>query len=164
MCAPQNATNSSLKSISGHASRKALVVSDTAARRLNSSVPTGTSTDTVQALLNRLREIPFESVEAVYVLDAVRHLVGIVPLANLLRTQPATELSKIMSPPTVEAQVSDDQEFVASLALHHQVTEVTIVDADRSFLGVMSSRQLMHILRHEHVEDLHRVAGIVLKP
>ena len=63
-------------------------------------------------------------------------------------------------PPTVEAQVSDDQEFVASLALHHEITEVPIVDADRRFLGVVSSRQLMHVLRHEHVEDLRRLAGI----
>ena len=160
MSAPNNVTNSSLKSTSGHASRPALVVSDAAAQRLNSAVPTGTSTDTVQVLLTRLREVPFESVEAVYVLDAVRHLVGVVPLANLLRAEPAISLSEIMSSPTVEAQVSDDQEFVASLALHHEITEVPIVDAERRFLGVVSSRQLMHVLRQEHVEDLHRLAGI----
>ena len=160
MSAPQHATNSSLTSISGHASHPALFVSDTAARRLNSSVPTGTATDTVQTLLTRLREIPFESVEAVYVLDAVRHLVGIVPLAHLLRAEPAISLREIMSPPPVEAQVSDDLEFVASLALHHQITEVPIVDADRRFLGVVTSRKLMHVLRHEHIEDLHRLAGI----
>ena len=160
MSAPQHATNSSRTSISGHASRPALFVSDTAARRLNSSVPTGTATDTVQTLLTRLREIPFESVEAVYVLDAERHLVGVVPLVHLLRAEPAISLREIMLPPPVEAQVSDDQEFVASLALHHQITEVPIVDTDRRFLGVVTSQKLMHVLRREHIEDLHRLAGI----
>ena len=119
--------HSQLKSIIGSSPRPALFVSDTAARRLNSSVPTGTSNDNVQAVLTRLHETPFDSVEAVYVLDDERHLVGIVTLADLLRAEPATELSKITSPPTVEAQVSDDQEFVASLALHHQVTEVPMI-------------------------------------
>lgn len=160
MSAPQNATDSSLKSTVGYPSRPELFVSDTAASRLNSVVPTGVSTDTVQVLLARMREIPFESVETVYVLDDVRHLVGVVPLAKLLRAESATMLSEVMLPPAVEAQVSDDQEFVASLALHHEITEVPIVDVDRRFLGVVSSRQLMRVLRHEHIEDLHRLTGI----
>lgn len=145
---------------SGGSKHRALFVSDTAARRLNSSVPTGVPSDKVQAVLTRLRETPFDSVEAVYVLDPAQRLAGIVPLAHLLRADPNRCLSEILSPPTAEARVNDDQEFVASLALHHEVAEVPIVDADRRFLGVLSSRQLMRILRHEHVEDLHRLAGI----
>lgn len=155
-----NATHSHLKPSAGSSPRPALFASDMAARRLNSSVPTGIPTDDVQTVLTRLRETPFDSVEAVYVLDAAQRLLGCVALGDLLRAEPAKCLSEIMSPPPIAAQGHDDQEFVASLALHHKITEVPIVDADRRFLGVVSSRELMHILRHEHVEDLHRLAGI----
>lgn len=160
MSAPLNAADSPPTSLAEGSSRAALIASDAAARRLNSSVPTGTPSDDVQTVLTRLHETPFELVGAVYVLDSERRLVGLVTLANLLRAEPATSLREVMSPPPVAVQVSDDQEFVASLALHHEITEVPIVDTDRRFLGVISSRQLMHILRHEHVEDLHRLAGI----
>jgi magnesium transporter len=140
--------------------RSLLRASETAERRLDSSVPTGAASDLVQSVLNRLRGTPYHSVEAVYVLDAEKRLLGIVALANLLQAEPAKSLHEIMSPPAVEAQANDDQEFVASLALHHEIAEIPIVDAERRFLGVISSRQLMRILRHEHVEDLHRLAGI----
>lgn len=141
-------------------SRPVLHISETAARRLDSSVPTGSPSDSVDAALNRFRENFFNSVEAVYVLDGARRLIGVVPLATLLRAAPSKSLQEIMAPPACEAQLNDDQEFVASLALHHEIAEVPIVDDDRRFVGVISSRKLMRILRHEHVEDLHRLAGI----
>jgi len=35
-----------------------------------------------------------------------------------------------------------------------------MVDHDGRFLGVVPPLALMHILRHKHVEDLHKPAGI----
>jgi magnesium transporter len=63
------------------------------------------------------------------------------------------------SPPTVG--LGTDQERVASVALHHDLTVVTVVDADHRLAGVVPARALLGILRREHVEDLHRLAGIV---
>jgi len=40
------------------------------------------------------------------------------------------------------------------------LTLVPVVDHGGHFLGVVPPLALMHILRHEHVEDLHRLAGI----
>jgi magnesium transporter len=54
-----------------------------------------------------------------------------------------------------------DQERVASLALHNDLTAVPVVDRDRKLAGVVPARALLGILRREHVEDLHRLAGIV---
>ena len=53
-----------------------------------------------------------------------------------------------------------DQERAASLALHHGVDALPVVDADGRPLGVMPSQALLQVLRREHVEDLHRLAGI----
>jgi len=57
-------------------------------------------------------------------------------------------------------RVDEDQEKLASLALHHRLTLVPVVNHGGHFLGVVPPLALMHILRHEHVEDLHRLAGI----
>lgn len=61
-----------------------------------------------------------------------------------------------------QARVSaeTDQEQMASIALHHGVAALPVVDAAGKLIGVVSSITLMDILRREHVEDLHRLAGI----
>lgn len=53
-----------------------------------------------------------------------------------------------------------DQEEMASLVLHHGVTAVPVVDAQGRLVGVVGPQALMAVLRSEHVEDLHRLAGI----
>ncbi len=48
----------------------------------------------------------------------------------------------------------------ASSARSHGVDALPVVDAERRPLGVMPSQALLQVLRHEHIEDLHRLAGI----
>jgi magnesium transporter len=62
------------------------------------------------------------------------------------------------NPPFVHADV--DQERVASIALHHAHNAVAVVDHHHILLGTVPPDALLHILRREHVEDLHRLAGI----
>ena len=49
---------------------------------------------------------------------------------------------------------------MASIALHHGVSAMPVVDDAGRLVGVVGSTALMDILRREHVEDLHRLAGI----
>ncbi len=53
-----------------------------------------------------------------------------------------------------------DQERMASVALHHGATAMPVVDEGGRLVGVVGPNTLMRILRREHVEDLHRLAGI----
>lgn len=53
-----------------------------------------------------------------------------------------------------------DQERMASVALHRRVAAMPVVDAEGRLVGVVGPAALMDILRREHVEDLHRLAGI----
>jgi magnesium transporter len=54
----------------------------------------------------------------------------------------------------------EDQETAASLALHHGVDALPVVDREKALVGVMPAQALLHVLRREHVEDLHRLSGI----
>ncbi len=53
-----------------------------------------------------------------------------------------------------------DQEEMASMVLLHGVTAIPVVDAQGRLMGVVGPQALMGVLRSEHVEDLHRLAGI----
>jgi magnesium transporter len=53
-----------------------------------------------------------------------------------------------------------DQEHVARLAVRQALPAVPVADSKGRFLGVVPTRALLEILHWEHIEDLHRLAGI----
>ncbi len=86
-------------------------------------------------------------------------MLGCIALADLITLPTETPLKDAFRT-TPAVRVDEDQEKLASLALHHRMSAVPVVDHGGHFLGVVPPLALMHILRHEHVEDLHRLAGI----
>jgi magnesium transporter len=64
------------------------------------------------------------------------------------------------APARVRVHPDADQEHVASLALHHGLDRIPVVDAEGRLLGVVPPLAMLRVLRREHVEDLHRLAGI----
>lgn len=53
-----------------------------------------------------------------------------------------------------------DQEEAASLAIREELAVVPVLDEHDRFAGVFPPRAIMHVLRAEHLEDLHHMAGI----
>ncbi len=65
-----------------------------------------------------------------------------------------------MDPSFPRVTPDTDQEHAASAALEDAVDALPVVDRDGRLLGLMPSQALLQVLRQEHVEDLHRLAGI----
>lgn len=133
---------------------------ETAGEHLVTRVPIAGPRDTVAEVLERLRGAALDAVETVYVVDDARRLLGIADLRRLLTAQPQQPLAELMlaTPPVVEP--AEDQERVAGLAVRHGLAAVPVVDAAGRLLGVVPAAALLMILRREHIEDLHRLAGI----
>lgn len=133
---------------------------ETAAHYIAAGVPRGRLADTAAQAVAALSGRRYESVTLFCVTDADGRLLGVIRLADLLAAAPDTLLSELMwrDAPRVHADV--DQERVASLALHHVLNAIPVVDHNNYLLGVIPSEALLHILRREHVEDIHRIAGI----
>lgn len=123
-------------------------------------VPTATAGDTAGGVLTQLTGKQFDYADAVYVLDAQGRLDGYVPITALLPAPAHTPLADLSQPPPPAVHPETDQEHAASLAIRHNVTAMPVVDAQRRLLGVAPPQALMEVLRHEHIEDLHRLAGI----
>ena len=133
---------------------------ESAGRRMVTRVPIARGTDTVQTVRSALSDKSFESVDPICVVDPSGRLDGVVPLTVLFAAPSEKTLDELLIDSAPVATPDIDQERIASLALHHGVDAVAITDSERKFLGVVPSTALIGILRHEHVEDLHRLAGI----
>jgi magnesium transporter len=133
---------------------------ETAGQLLVARVPRASPEDRAGPTLSRVQGHPYDYVGAVYLVASDDTLAGVVPMTRLLSAKPETPLQelRIRSIPTVHAGI--DQERVASLAIHHGLPAVPVVDKGGVLLGVVPPEVLLEVLRHEHVEDIHRLAGI----
>lgn len=122
----------------------------------------GTS-ETAAALRHRLQGLQGPQRprwDLVCVVDADERLVGTLTAQELLALPDDAVLGKVAHRDRPSVQPGTDQERMASEALHHGVSAMPVVDAAGRLLGVVGPQALMDILRREHVEDLHRLAGI----
>lgn len=134
--------------------------SESAAQHMVTRVPVAHANDTAGSVLERLTGSNYDYAAAIYIVNGGNRLEGIVPLTQLLAAAVETRLGELvkLNPPAVRPET--DQEHVASVAIHEQLTAVPVVDAGRKLLGVVPPEALLYVLRREHVEDLHRLAGI----
>jgi len=133
---------------------------ETAASQLVARVPRGTETDTVADVLSRLPDGDYESANAIYILRPDGTLSGLVPLPTLLSSTGDRALGELMMTDLPSVRPSDDQEDVALAALRCGVAAVPVVDDQGILLGVVPPQSLLAILHREHIEDLHRLAGM----
>jgi magnesium transporter len=132
---------------------------ETADAHLVTRVPVAGPAESAGAALARLPGADLDAVDAIYIVDADHRLLGQVELRRLLLAPPAAPLATVMAPaPAVEPAA--DQERVAEQAIRHGLAATPVVDAAGRLLGVVPAPALLAILRREHIEDLHRLAGI----
>jgi len=130
-----------------------------AAQHLTAAVVRVLPSEPAAEVRQSLGQRQFEDSGILCVVDVEERLLGVLSFLELFRLPPDTAVGDVMRPsPAVLA--GEDQEKVASIALHHELDSVPVVDASGHLLGVVPAQAIMHILRREHVEDLHRFAGI----
>lgn len=133
---------------------------EVAGRYLSASVARALADETAGQVLDRLLAHPPEHTEILCVTDESGHLVGILDLAQLLRLPRDRPVGQAAHRNFPRIHADSDQERVASMALHHTLVAVPVVDTENRLLGIVPASALLHILRREHVEDIHRFAGI----
>jgi magnesium transporter len=122
------------------------------------AVPAADPATTAAAARAALEGAQCDAVEAVFVLEAGR-LAGVVPLAELLAAAPERAMASLMHVDWPCVPPDLDREDAASLAIHRGVATLALVE-DGKFRGAVPATALMAILRDEHLEDLHLMAGI----
>ena len=130
------------------------------ADHLVSSVARARPAQTAAEVLASLAADKPESVELVCVVGEGGRLEGVLPIARLFALPGTALVGAAADAAFPHVRPGQDQETAASLALHRGVDALPVVDEAGRLLGVMPSRALLQVLRREHVEDLHVLAGI----
>src|SRR5215203_5122606 len=101
-----------------------------------------------------------EVVFYLYVIDARRHLVGVVSLRRLLLVPPSTPLKRIMTTDLISARVDTDQEEVARQVASYNLLAIPVVDEENKLAGVITVDDVIDVIKDEATEDVYRLAGV----
>jgi magnesium transporter len=133
---------------------------ETVGRHMVARVARAREDESAAAVLARLAAEQPGNVELVCVERGDGRLAGALPVERLFAVPAATRMGEAMDPSFPRVTPDTDQEAAASMALEEGVDALPVVDPDGRLLGLMPSQALLQVLRQEHVEDLHRLAGI----
>jgi magnesium transporter len=85
--------------------------------------------------------------------------VGLARLEDVFAAAPSTPLREVMDPDPPVIEHGTDEEVAAWKAVRHGESALIVVDDDRRFRGLISSRRMVEVLLREHDEDLARLGG-----
>ena len=95
----------------------------------------------------------------IYVVDNERHLRGVISLRQLILGAPAQTLREIMTKQVWKVLVDTDQEEVARLVAHYNISAIPVVDAQNVLVGVVTVDDIIDVIHEEASEDLAYLSG-----
>jgi len=115
---------------------------------IDSAAPDQQEYDELLARRERVRraDVPAELLTTVFVMDSHRQLEGSVPLARLVRAEPAESLFELAGPggPTLRADA--DFEEVARLMADFNLTAAAVVDDAGQMIGVITVDDVLEVM------------------
>lgn len=118
--------------------------------------------ETVREALESIRK-QAEDVEdfaEIYVVDAERHLLGMLGFKQLVLGAPDRPVRELMQEPDVTVGPEMDQEEVARLMARYNVPSIPVVDRDGRLLGRITFDDVSDVVEMEATEDLLRFGGV----
>jgi magnesium transporter len=119
---------------------------------------TATAAEALEAIRRQSEEV--EDFYQVFVVDAERHLVGILPFKSLVVSRPERRISEVMEPADVSVKPDLDQEEVARLMARYNLPSVAVVDASGRLLGRVTFDDVIDVVEAETTEDLLKFGGV----
>jgi magnesium transporter len=126
------------------------------------AVPTVRLGESVGAARHHLLGCRYDDASHVFLLDSDDRFVDAIEIADLIaadESQGIIEVANRKNYPTVG--LGTDREEAASAAIRSSISTLAVSDAEGRFAGAVPADALMSILRDEHLEDLHHMAGIL---
>ncbi|MFN7056677.1 magnesium transporter [Hyphomonas sp.] len=104
-------------------------------------------------------ELP-ETFYEIYVVDPAHRLLGIVPLAALLRQPRDVKLEDIMHDPTTTLTPDLDQEDVAFQFQKYSLASAPVTDHANRLVGMITVDDMVDVIQEEHSEDLLALSNV----
>ncbi|HEX4716211.1 MAG TPA: CBS domain-containing protein, partial [Ktedonobacteraceae bacterium] len=116
---------------------------------------------TVEEALAYLRQHSehLEMIYYLYIVDAERHLIGIVSLRALVVAEPGTRLQALMDGDVITVRADMDQEEVARIIAKYDLLGVPVVDSEDCLVGLITVDDVIDVIHEEQAEDYSEMAG-----
>ncbi|ROQ93306.1 magnesium transporter [Desulfosoma caldarium] len=120
------------------------------------------ATQTVREALDELRlQAPKkETIYYAYVVDASRHLIGILSLRDLIMARPESTVERIMSRQVISVPVDMDIELVAKEMRHYDFLAMPVVDDENRLVGIITYDDIFDVITEEATEDMYLLASL----
>ncbi len=108
------------------------------------------------------REAPEkETIYRSYILDTDRRLIGLVRLHELILATADTRLEEIMDPAPLTATADTDQEEVARMIAHYDLSVLPVVDELGRLVGIITHDDAEDAMQRETTEDFQKIATVL---
>ncbi len=116
---------------------------------------------TVEQAISELRRLheTLEQMFYVYVVDAHRHLVGVLSMRDLILASPQTRIGRIMRPNVTTVPATMDQEEVAWIMRKYNYLAMPVIDARNHLVGLITVDDVVDVLEEEATEDVQKMFG-----
>ncbi|MBQ1935785.1 MAG: magnesium transporter [Clostridia bacterium] len=101
-----------------------------------------------------------ETVYTCYVVDAARHLLGIVTAKDLLLATPETPISELMETQIISVETHDDREEATRAFDRYDLLALPVVDHEGRLVGIVTVDDALDILQEETTEDMQKMAAM----
>jgi len=135
---------------------------DTAARLMQrefTAIPSNWSVGQTIDYLRENRDLPEEFLE-IFIVDNEFKPIGTVPSSKVLRTSRDTKMQTIMLETQLSIPVDMDQEEVGHLFENYNLNSACVVDRSNKLVGMITSDDVLTVLKEEAEEDALRLAGV----
>ena len=135
---------------------------DTAARLMQREFAAIPSNWVVGQTIDYLREnkdLPEEFLE-IFIVDNEFKPIGTVPSSKVLTTSRDTKMQSIMLETQLSIPVDMDQEEVGHLFENYNLNSACVVDKSNKLVGMITSDDVLTVLKEEAEEDALRLAGV----
>jgi len=135
---------------------------DSAARIMQrefTAIPSNWSVGQTIDYLRENKDLPEEFLE-IFIVDNEFKPIGTVPSSKVLRTPRDFKMISIMSETQLSIPVDMDKEEVGHLFENYNLNSACVVDKNNKLVGMITSDDVLTVLKEEAEEDALRLAGV----
>ena len=135
---------------------------DSAARIMQrefTAIPSNWSVGQTIDYLRENKDLPEEFLE-IFIVDSEFKPIGTVPSSKVLRTPRETKMISIMNESQLLIPVDMDREEVGHLFENYNLNSACVVDKGNKLVGMITSDDVLTVLKEEAEEDALRLAGV----
>ncbi len=135
---------------------------DSAARLMQrefTAIPNNWSVGQTIDYLRENKDLPEEFLE-IFIVDSEFKPIGTVPASKVLRTSREAKMQSIMLESQLSIPVDMDQEEVGHIFENYNLNSACVVDKSNKLVGMITSDDMLTVLKEEAEEDTLRLAGV----